>query len=112
MNSKEFDRLLNKRLELIKNTLLCKGREYSNSKDRFHNFGVAARIANESQEKALFGMALKHLVSIIDIIENIEIKRQYPSDDLLKEKCGDLINYIIMLEIMIKKNKGLQSEKM
>jgi len=110
MNNKEFEKILNKRIESIKATLSKKGDEYSgNSKDRFYNFKRAAQITGESPEQALWGMALKHLVSVIDIIEKINGKKEYPSDNLLNEKFGDLINYIVLLEAMIKENKVKQN---
>ena len=47
-------------------------------------------------------MFLKHFVSIQDIVEKIETKGEYPEGDILEEKIGDAINYLILLETLIK----------
>lgn len=96
MRTQEFNKILDERLEKIKNTLAKKAEEYS-TEDRLHNFKVAARVNNETPEKALWGMATKHLVSIIDLIEGNHKTTKY----MIEEKCGDLINYIILLEALL-----------
>ena len=96
-NLDQFDKVCNKRLEKIKSVLLAKGKEYAKDGDRYHNFNVAARVLGSSREKALLGMMMKHYVSIIDIIDN-------PcawSDEIIDEKIGDMINYLILLEGML-----------
>ena len=60
-----------------------------------HNFEVAARISASTREKALFGMALKHHVSIADMRNDIE-KGIYPTREQINEKFGDAINYLIL----------------
>jgi len=75
MNNKEFEIILSKRIKCIKLTLVKKVVEYSRNEDRLYNFRRAAQITGESPEQALWGMALKHLVSVIDIIEKINGKK-------------------------------------
>jgi len=94
MLADEFDELLEKRIEKTRKLLCSKGREYASDLDRLHNFKVAGRIADCSSEKALFGFLLKHLVSILDLVEG----RQVLSIDIVDEKIGDAINYLILLE--------------
>jgi len=96
MNQKEFDELLNIRITKIKDVLQSKGTGYSFNNDRLHNFKVAARITGQTPFQALWGMALKHLVSVEDLIEGrVENHRH-----LIDEKLGDLINYLILLEAL------------
>ena len=104
MNNKEFEKILNKRIELIKSVLSKKGNEYSGSSfnDRLHNFKRAAAILGVTPEQSLLGMKVKHDVSVIDIVENIIGYNDLPSKELLEEKIGDSINYLILLEAMIK----------
>ena len=99
MNTKEFDKVIEYRLENIKHILQIKAKEYADGDvDRLHNFNVAARITGESREKCLRGFMLKHLVSVFDMIDKPETATEYMVD----EKIGDLINYCILLEASFK----------
>ena len=101
MTHKEFDKVLEERIAKIRTVLTSKAAEYSGDEnDRLHNFNVAARVDNESREESLWGMAKKHLVSIIDI-KNKVAKDILPERVLLSEKIGDMINYLILLEASI-----------
>lgn len=96
-----FNFLVTKRCEKIKTTLVEKGREYRRNEDPLHNFRVAARLQNTTEEKALWGFATKHLVSFIDILNDME-KGIVPKELVVDEKIGDLINYLILCEASIK----------
>jgi len=96
-----FNKVLNSRLEKTKFILGVKAKEYVRNGDRLHNFNVAATTNKESREKALWGMATKHLVSVMDMINDTE-EGKMPSDELVDEKIGDLINYLILLEVSFK----------
>jgi len=101
MNNERFEKIFEKRIKLIKQILLQKGKEYSPNKDRLHNFKVAARKRNTTPEDALMGMKIKHDVSVDDIVNNLK-KGMLPNNVLLEEKIGDSINYLILLEALIK----------
>ena len=108
MTQEEYDKLINYRLELIKSMLLKKGIEYSNNNNPFHTFEKAGILAGVTREDALKGFMLKHEVSILDILEKLRNK-QYVEPNLIREKFGDVINYLIILEIMaIDKTTPLQ----
>ena len=108
MKTKEFEIILQNRLEKIKSILSSKAAEYMQNSDRLYNFKRAATIAGITPEKALFGMLNKHLVSVIDLIENSDSISEY----LVNEKIGDLINYLILLEaIFIEKLRGGKNGK-
>lgn len=105
MTNKEFDAILTRRFELTKKVLAKKKQEYANQfntlvEDRFHNFTRAAAIMRTTKEQALIGMFSKHLVSILDIVERFHIEK--PSEEMVEEKIGDAINYLILLEGMLK----------
>ena len=100
MNSTKFNQLVNERCEKIRNVLESKNAEYATPENKLHNFDKAARISGQTREKALWGMALKHYVSIDDLIENVG-KGKLPSTDLLSEKIGDMVNYLILLEASV-----------
>ena len=100
MNAEKFKEILGNRLNLIDEILDAKGKEYSSETDRLHNFKIAARINHCSPVQALWGMATKHLVSIVDMVEQ---KNQVNfNHDTVDEKVGDLINYLILLEALMK----------
>lgn len=107
MTEQEFDKLVDDRLEKIKSTLVIKGKEYRRNNDPLHNFTMGARLGNTTREKVLWGFALKHYISFMDILNDIEINKLHP-DSVIDEKIGDLINYLILCEASLKeRNKEL-----
>lgn len=104
MKSQDFDLIVERRIKLAQEVLLKKRAEYApDGKDRLHNFKRAASMLNTTPEKALVGMLTKHLVSLLDIVDDIP---KTPSIALLEEKIGDSVNYLILLEAMIKERLG------
>lgn len=97
MTNKKFNRYLDEKLEEIKRMLGKKQSEYSANGDRFHNFKRAAEIIRCTPEQALRGMLVKQLVSVFDMLE----KGATYTGAHVKEKCGDVINYMILLEAML-----------
>jgi hypothetical protein len=90
MNNSDFEKVVERRCELIKSVLISKAKEYASDVDRLHNFKVAGNlnINIETPEQALWGMLRKHLVSIIDIIANTHWGK-YPAQAVRDEKIGD-----------------------
>lgn len=103
MNSKDFNVIINERCALIKQVLAKKATEYASGEDRFHNFNVAARKRNTSPEQALMGVKVKHDVSVDDLVEWAENAPEKLTLDLINEKIGDSINYLCLLEGMLKR---------
>ncbi len=102
MTTEEFEDILEERLFQIRRTLSAKAAEYATD-DRLHNFKVAARVNNTTPARALWGMFTKHLVSVIDMVEG----RIEPTDKLVDEKVGDMINYLILLEAVLKEGHDI-----
>lgn len=99
-----FEKLLNRRLLLIRDTLHSKGDEYSTEEDRLHNFKEAAALTGEWSSKVLLGMLVKHWVSIQDLVSRdgmLLLGGNLPPA-LIDEKIGDAINYLILLEAVLK----------
>ena len=96
MNTEKFKEAISKHIEHINYNLLVKAKEYASDVDRLHNFNRASSITGECREKALFGFALKHLVSTMDIIDGIN-ESKVPTQEMLDEKLGDLGTYIALL---------------
>ena len=101
LSETQFDTLVDTRCMIIKRTLVEKGKEYRRNNDPLHNFRVAAKVQNTTEEKALWGFAAKHYVSFLDILNDIEQGR-LPEQEVVDEKIGDLINYLILCEASIK----------
>lgn len=95
MNNKFFNSVLEETIAHIKESLFKKGLEYSRNEDRMHNFKVGARMTGQIRERVLYNFALKHHISIEDIRKGIE-EGELPSKDLVNEKFGDAINYLIL----------------
>ena len=101
MKAEEFNKILEQRTESIKSVLAQKGGEYATG-DRLYNFKRAAEIGRATPAKALWGMFAKHLVSVVDMVEGTR-----PFDeDMINEKIGDSVNYLILLEGILKESLG------
>lgn len=100
MNVIEFKKLLNKRIALTEKVLTAKNKEYATDLDKCHNFKRAGAMLGIEPEQALVGMWTKHIISILDIVNKIH--KQRVSKEMLEEKIGDAINYLILLEALIK----------
>lgn len=113
MEHKYFAKYLKWRHEQTDLVMGVKSDEYSSEGDKLHNFKRAGRIAGTSPEKALMGMAMKHLVSILDIIDKLDKQcgtdeNKFPSKEdiltinaymkMVHEKVGDLTNYMYLFE--------------
>jgi hypothetical protein len=97
MTTEQFDRILESRIKSIKQVLGNKAKEYAIG-DRLYNFKRAAEISRTTPQKALAGMFMKHLVSVLDLVEG----SISPSENMVNEKIGDAINYLILLETVLK----------
>jgi hypothetical protein len=109
MKSEKFNKVIEDALESSKTVLIKKSAEYANEDNKLHNFDKAARITGKTREECLWGMALKHLVSVTDIIDDMSKDPKYiPSRDLVMEKFGDLRNYLLLLEACIEDKRHNQ----
>jgi hypothetical protein len=84
-------------LERIEATLGTKANEYAIDGDRMWNFNEGVRQhydKNISREQVQYGMALKHWISINDIIRDSNTK--IPAEAYIREKFGDMIVYLIL----------------
>jgi hypothetical protein len=104
MTQIEFRKTVEERLELIKAVLLSKGKEYATSDNAFHNFEASVSASfTDSREKVAWDFNVKHLQSIKDMIAHVAIdgNNGYPTEEMIKEKFGDAINYFILIEAMM-----------
>lgn len=99
MKREEFTNRVEKRIDLIRQTLLTKHKEYAKDDNVFRNFDEAAGglSLHGTSSEVLWSYMTKHLVSIKDIVADNK-----PVDTaIVSEKIGDVINYLILLEAML-----------
>ena len=99
MRQEEFDFIVKERIEKIVSVLQKKGAEYATYEDRLHNFKRAANLMRCTPAEALLGMYAKQIVSVIDLV-----KQGIREKEVIDEKIGDSINYLILLEAILKED--------
>lgn len=97
MTRSEFNKCIRWLFENCETTLVVKGKEYAPNRDRLDHFKKAAALLRSTPEKALLGQLTKHLVSIIDMVEN-PTQYDFPK---WTEKIGDSINYLALLYAVV-----------
>jgi hypothetical protein len=100
MNQETFDAILERRIEKIRSVLASKAKEYAKG-DRLHNFKRAAKFTGDSPAKMCASFMMKHMVSIMDIVDDVKEIGPLPSREMVDEKIGDAINYLILLEALL-----------
>lgn len=100
MTHAEFDTILDRRLSLTRGVLATKAGEYASTADRLHNFKRSAAITGETPTQVCVGFFVKHLTSVLDIVDGVSGGKIYPPA-VVDEKLGDLFNYIVLLEALI-----------
>jgi len=97
----DFEKVLTDRLIAIKAVLGKKAGEYARGDDRLHNFKRVAAVKGCTAADACIDGFCKHLVSILDMVDDLGKGTKNPVA-LWDEKIGDAINYLILLEAIIK----------
>ena len=101
MKLNKFKELLETRFTKTRKVYSKKMNEYANDLDVFLSFkkGVGFSFQN-TPEGVAWEYACKHFESIKTIVS--KLPDEIPSDELVDEKIGDAINYLIILEGLIK----------
>ena len=101
MKIKDFNKLLESRFKKTRETYSKKMNEYANHLDVFKSFKEGVGFSfHDTPEGVAWEYACKHFESIKNIIS--KCPGEVPTDELLEEKIGDAINYLIILEGLIK----------
>lgn len=100
MDTAAFNKVVDRRIQRVRDILMAKAKEYAIG-DRLYNFKRAATILGTTPEKALAGMFMKHLVSVLDLVEGSTEATEAMAD----EKIGDAINYLILLDAIFKERR-------
>lgn len=104
MTNEAFSTILELRISAIRDVLAAKAKEYATT-DRLHNFKRSAAMLNTTPEAALVGFLTKHIVSILDMVDALPHPSLPGGEeaklDQWREKLGDAINYLILLEALV-----------
>ena len=104
MKVKNFKKLLEERFSKTRKVYSKKMNEYANDLDVFLSFKKGVGFSfQDTPEGVAWEYACKHFESIKSIIS--KLPDEIPSDELVDEKIGDAINYLIILEGLIKERK-------
>jgi hypothetical protein len=103
MSEEEFIVIRENRIASIRSTLSAKAEEYATRYDVLHNFRSATDFTHLSMQTTLWGFMTKHLVSIRDMIQSKQTNHY--TTEQWEEKIGDTINYLILLEAIVKEQK-------
>ena len=96
----DFENTIKNTLESIKDLLIVKSKEYRRKKNPYHNFEVGAKKTGKTRIEILRGFALKHSISIDDMIEDLE-NGTPPNVEKVNEKYNDLITYLLIEKSMM-----------
>ena len=91
----DFEEVIEQTLATCKEVMISKGREYRRNNDPFHNFNQGAKLTGKTREEVIWGFALKHFISVQDIKSDM-LQGKMPTEALLNEKYGDLLNYLLI----------------
>ena len=108
MSREDFLDFASERLDGCFSLLAVKGMEYDRNDDAFHNFYRGGELLAVEPETALVGMFNKHIVSLLDIVDDIECEGIFPEVEVLNEKVTDTINYLLLLNGLILEHKKEQ----
>ena len=100
MTEKRFDEVVDEVCEQIRFVLKHKAKEYRRCNNPFHNFDIGSQRSGLIHEKVLDGFLLKHEISIADMTSDLE-EGILPSKEILDEKFGDNIIYLIIKKASI-----------
>ena len=101
MKIQKFKKLLESRFDKTRETYSTKMTEYANIMDVLKSFREGVGFSfHDTPEGVAWEYACKHFESIKSIIS--KLPGEVPTDELLEEKIGDAINYLIILEGLIK----------
>ena len=101
MTNEAFIVIMENRVNQIRGILDAKGKEYSGPTDRLHSFKAGSLLNRCTPTRYCLSLMTKHLISIVDMVQS---DREF-TNEAWNEKIGDAINYLILLEALVKETK-------
>lgn len=102
MNTEDFKKVIEDAIASSMETLFSKNDHYNPNADKLKGFKVAAELQGITPRAALAGMRAKHTVSVYDILRSEELA----SPEMVQEKLGDDLNYILLAFAVIHEERG------
>lgn len=103
MTLEEFNQLHNERVEKSRKVLIQKNREYGTELDVLESFKEQSELSIHNTSPAIgWELLVKHLYSVRRIIREYEESGTHPTKEMIDEKFGDAINYLILIEALLK----------
>jgi len=99
MEQLDFEKLVEERVNKIRQVLANKAKEYARG-DRLSNFKKAAYALSSTPEEVCVNLWFKHVISIVDLVQDLG-KGNIATDAMWNEKLTDGINYLILLEALV-----------
>lgn len=101
MNNEAFTECLDDILDSIGEVLSVKSKEYSLYGDRLHSFKQGSKVCGLDPKVYLFALMTKHIQCVKDLCHG-----ELPNyESLVEEKIRDSINYLILLEALMKEER-------
>lgn len=97
MNQEDFEAVIERQIEQIRDVLSSKNAAYNPQADKLRTFKRAASVLDSTPEQALWGMFIKHYISTFDMVQSDE----FYLAEVWDEKLGDMINYLILLRALV-----------
>jgi hypothetical protein len=101
MTTEEFEKILDEIQRRERGVLVTKSGDYAREGDRLSSFKKAAALETCTPERALYGMMAKHLVSVADLVNDLDRGKNVPMA-VWEEKIGDSRNYLALLECLLR----------
>jgi hypothetical protein len=100
MKQQEMYGFIKNRLKQIEALMTNKGTEYAEDRDGLVNFKESAAFQECTTKEALLGYWTKHVLSIKQMIKDDAHGQEFPVEKW-KEKTGDVILYMLLLECVV-----------
>lgn len=110
MDNKTFERSAWNFINKCLVTMFSKNASYNHDNDKLANFKASARCQGLTPEQVCINFAEKHRESIYNtLVAGINRGEPLPSDEWVKEKLGDMINYMLLLNAIIEERREKES---
>lgn len=106
MKEKQFNDIIQNAVESCLTTLTEKNASYNPNEDKLAGFKTAARMRGVTPLQALSGMKVKHTSFVQDLLEG---RIPIPSEEVVQEKFGDEINYLLLALALIEEQRAAEN---
>lgn len=97
MNSEQFNKVFESRIQSIRDRFKSKSCQYSSEYDVLSHFKRVAGVLTTSPETALIGESVKHLVKILQTVDCVESNHMVSIDEW-NEILTDFMVYLMLLD--------------